>query len=260
MRIIIFLSGPYQKGLFSFQAPRQRPDLVLCADGGASHAYAEGLVPDLILGDMDSVSPELLAYFVEKKVPIKVFDRKKDFTDGELALTEALERIARGKKQIPREKKEVPRHKNQIPREKKQIQSEGKFPEDEIIFLGALGGRLDHVLSHMQLLIQVSRFNGLHGTAVRAWIASASIPEERIYILDNTNPLCLQGSTGDSLSVLPLTDAQGICGSNLEYPLQNKNLRLGSVCGVSNVFIGEEVKLQLREGLLLVIHTRQSPA
>ena len=35
---------------------RQRADLVVCADGGANRARSSGITPDIILGDMDSLT------------------------------------------------------------------------------------------------------------------------------------------------------------------------------------------------------------
>lgn len=61
---------------------------VIAADAGMRHAVTLGLVPELWVGDFDSVPgdlPEALA-----AVPRKVFPAEKDMTDGELAVAEAL--------------------------------------------------------------------------------------------------------------------------------------------------------------------------
>jgi thiamine pyrophosphokinase len=42
---------------------RARADLILCADGGANRARERGIVPDFIIGDLDSISPETRAAF-----------------------------------------------------------------------------------------------------------------------------------------------------------------------------------------------------
>ncbi|MBQ9757894.1 MAG: thiamine diphosphokinase [Clostridia bacterium] len=90
-------------------------NFVICADGGYCHAEKLGLVPDLWLGDGDS--------FAIKDIEAKeiiTFPEKKDNTDTDLAVMEALNR---GYK--------------------------------EIIILGALGGRLDHEFSHFCLLKKI---------------------------------------------------------------------------------------------------------
>ncbi|MDZ7363109.1 MAG: thiamine diphosphokinase [candidate division KSB1 bacterium] len=42
---------------------RARADIILCADGGANRARERGLVPDFIVGDLDSILPETRAAF-----------------------------------------------------------------------------------------------------------------------------------------------------------------------------------------------------
>ncbi|PBC10829.1 thiamine diphosphokinase [Mesorhizobium sp. WSM3859] len=61
---------------------------VIAADAGIGHARMLGLVPELWVGDFDSVPanlPDDLA-----AVPRKVFPAEKDMTDGELAIAEAI--------------------------------------------------------------------------------------------------------------------------------------------------------------------------
>jgi thiamine pyrophosphokinase len=42
---------------------RNRADLIFCADGGANRALERGIVPDFIVGDLDSILPETRAAF-----------------------------------------------------------------------------------------------------------------------------------------------------------------------------------------------------
>lgn len=76
-----------------------------------------GLVPHLVVGDLDSLTGEVRRQLQAKEVPIKRFPREKDETDTELALIEALNRQ----------------------------------PEEVIIFAG-IGDRLDHSLANIFLL------------------------------------------------------------------------------------------------------------
>lgn len=87
---------------------------VICADGGANYAYRLGLKPDYIIGDMDSISPEIAEFFTDAGVTVKKYPRSKDFTDTQLAFALAQEIGAR-----------------------------------EILVLGSLGGRLDHTMSNL---------------------------------------------------------------------------------------------------------------
>ncbi|HEX5915952.1 MAG TPA: hypothetical protein VFY54_22835, partial [Rubrobacter sp.] len=58
MRAAIFLNGsPDSAGLLRRVAGRA--DLVIAADGGARYALEAGVVPDLVVGDMDSLGEEL---------------------------------------------------------------------------------------------------------------------------------------------------------------------------------------------------------
>jgi len=46
-------------------------DYVLCADRGADYAFKMGIVPDCIIGDMDSISPEVWEYYSSCQVEFK---------------------------------------------------------------------------------------------------------------------------------------------------------------------------------------------
>ena len=59
-------------------------DAVIAVDGGFASLEAAGCVPDLALGDFDSLG------FVPEGVPVKLFPAEKDASDMELALEEAL--------------------------------------------------------------------------------------------------------------------------------------------------------------------------
>lgn len=66
---------------------------VIAADGGIAHAQTLGITPELWVGDFDSASSDLMRRF--EKVPRLPFPAEKDFTDGELAIEEAIARGAR---------------------------------------------------------------------------------------------------------------------------------------------------------------------
>lgn len=68
------------------------PPAAMCiaADSGLDHARAAGLVPDLAVGDFDSVSPEALGWAREQGIPLEQHPAAKNQTDLELALDHAV--------------------------------------------------------------------------------------------------------------------------------------------------------------------------
>ncbi|WP_417436198.1 thiamine diphosphokinase [Hoeflea sp.] len=86
---------------------------VIAADGGMRHAQALGVPPEVWVGDFDS-TPEGLSEF-HAATPRMPFPAEKNFTDGELAIEEAIERGA-----------------------------------TRLVLIGSFGGeRTDHALSHL---------------------------------------------------------------------------------------------------------------
>lgn len=65
---------------------------VIAADSGAVSLEAAGLLPDILVGDMDSIPAAVLAAMEEAGVPLRQVPARKDFTDLELALDVARER------------------------------------------------------------------------------------------------------------------------------------------------------------------------
>jgi thiamine pyrophosphokinase len=64
----------------------QSDDLIIAADGGGRLCRKLGLIPNVLIGDFDSLDEEDLSYFSERGAEIIRFPTRKDFTDLELAL------------------------------------------------------------------------------------------------------------------------------------------------------------------------------
>lgn len=97
---------------------------VICADSGANSMYKYGYVPNLILGDFDSIDDGVLSYFKNKDCIINIFPAEKDFTDTEAALEETI-----------------------------------KLSPSKIVFLGCIGTRLDHVIANLGMLKRCLELN-----------------------------------------------------------------------------------------------------
>lgn len=90
---------------------------VIAADGGANALAQYGRYPDVLVGDMDSVNPEVLARIGNGSCRLLRHPTDKDETDTELALLEAV-----------------------------------RLGAKRITLLGVLGGRIDHTLANVLLL------------------------------------------------------------------------------------------------------------
>jgi thiamine pyrophosphokinase len=132
MHVIVILNGALahpERTLPLFD----EADRVVAADGGANWLAQHGISPDVLVGDMDSIAPDLLARLEAGGCCIARHRRDKDETDGELALRQAL-----------------------------------ALGAQRITVLGALGGRADHALANVGLLAMpeladaaVALFDGL---------------------------------------------------------------------------------------------------
>lgn len=93
-------------------------DWLVAVDGGADTLSRMGVIPHLLVGDLDSISPRVRSELEAKGVEVRLLPTAKDETDTEAALRMVVERGA-----------------------------------DDIVVFGALGGpRLDHMVGNLLLL------------------------------------------------------------------------------------------------------------
>jgi thiamine pyrophosphokinase len=212
MKAIIIANGQIQDSDLhrSLATPM---DLVICADGGVSNALALGLQPRVVIGDLDSLDSDLQVRLEGEGCQVLAYPARKDETDLELALYYA---IGHG--------------------------------VDEILILGALGGRIDQTLANVLLLalpelrsVKVKILNG----------------RQEVFLI--RDEALIEGQVGDTLSLLPLTaEVTGICTEGLEYPLENGTLYLGPALGVSNTLTVPQARVRIGQGLLLAVMIHNS--
>ena len=93
MRAAIFLNGsPDSPDLIRHVAGLA--DLVVAADGGARYALEAGVVPDLLVGDMDSLGENLAREIERRGATLERHPVRKDKMDGHLAVLAAREQGA----------------------------------------------------------------------------------------------------------------------------------------------------------------------
>ncbi len=66
----------------------QEADYIIAADNGLALLHHLHIKPDIIIGDLDSVSPTLLQHYPE--IPIEKHPSKKELTDSELSIQKAI--------------------------------------------------------------------------------------------------------------------------------------------------------------------------
>ena len=117
---------------------------------------------------------------------------------------------------------------------------------DEMVILGAHGGRLDMTLANL-LLLTHPRLSSIH---IEIW---ADIQTAWLIHPPGGD---IAGEPGDTVSLLPLVnDAVDITTTNLAYSLNGGSLLAGEVRGVTNVMTDKNARIDLGAGTLLVVHT-----
>ncbi|MCG6537707.1 MAG: thiamine pyrophosphokinase, partial [Syntrophales bacterium LBB04] len=91
-KVLLVVSGGKIRDLAFFRSKLSelKPAEIICADSGAGYLRAIGVVPHVIIGDMDSLPPDMLEYFKERGSRIIRFPEGKKETDTQLALEYAF--------------------------------------------------------------------------------------------------------------------------------------------------------------------------
>lgn len=207
-RFMIFVNGPLAD-LHAAGRLLKEDDFLLGVDGGARHLLALGLVPDRVIGDLDSLNEDELYDLSSADVEIDQYPEDKNETDLELALQYAQEQ--RG---------------------------------GPLVIVGGLGGRTDQALGNLALLADPLLAN----TDIRL---DDGI-EEAFFCRGRSE---IRGRTGDTVSLIPWgADVSGVTTAGLKWALEGETLSFYKTRGISNEMTGDTASVQIRSGLLLVIH------
>ena len=164
MKTLIFAGGEYSHPEF-YKDISKRCDFKIAADSGAEFMKKINVHPDLLIGDMDSISEETLSFYESQTVKISKFPSHKDEIDTELALDEAI-----------------------------------KLRSDLILIAGAFGSRLDQTIAVFRLMQRAKNVVLFNEKLYAIWISSvftlASVPGETWSILPlkrDVNNVTLRG-------------------------------------------------------------------
>lgn len=89
MRALIVAAAPQGGTAALVDALAGEVDITVAADGGAAVCAAAGIVPDVIVGDLDSLDPTVREELVGRGASLRSYPADKDVTDLDLALAEA---------------------------------------------------------------------------------------------------------------------------------------------------------------------------
>lgn len=116
----------------------------------------------------------------------------------------------------------------------------------EIIIYGAIGTRLDHTLANIQSLSKVLKL-GIQ--------CSIQNQQNRITVTDSVH--IVSKSDFPYVSLIPLSnEVTGITLEGFMYPLHEAVLSIGESLGISNRLLHEKGKVTVKEGLLLIIQSK----
>ncbi len=154
LRAIIFLNGDYSKqSLSQFQSD----DMIFAVDGGTKYLLSNKTVPDIFVGDADSVDENTLKNLTALGCRIYLYPEDKDKIDAQLAIEKAIE-----------------------------------FGAREIVIKGWQGERIDMVLALIYLMCKysdisvIAKDDNLEMGVVRSEIELDSVTGEKWSIL----PIC----------------------------------------------------------------------
>lgn len=216
-RIVIVSGGEIDEAHALSVLEKDSSRYVIGVDKGMEFLYGHQIMPNYIVGDFDSVDEKIADYYRnETNVPIRGFNPVKDASDTEIAIRLAV-----------------------------------TLGSEEILILGATGGRLDHLWANVQCLAIPFK----HGKAAR--------------ILDRQNSIRLIGggktvlkkgeAYGPYFSVFPLgQEVFDFSIKGARYPLKNHVLTAYDSLCVSNQIEGEQVEIEFPEGIVILMETRDS--
>jgi len=129
-RVVIIANGTINDLEF-YQGQIREEDFLICADGGANHALAMGLIPHLVVGDLDSIDVQVRKKLCSTPTKFLQYPAQKEKSDLELALDKAIE-----------------------------------LCPEEIVMIGVFGGsRMDHTYANLMLL-NVSFHRGINAKII----------------------------------------------------------------------------------------------
>ncbi|RBP06860.1 thiamine diphosphokinase [Rossellomorea aquimaris] len=183
-------------------------------DRGVYRLLEQSIEPWVAFGDFDSVTDEEWDLIQEKVQEVNRYKPEKDETDLELALNWAID-------QNP----------------------------DKINIFGATGGRLDHFMGNLQLLMTPKLLD-------KDIVVEIIDVQNRLYLAESGEHSVEKSPELQYISFVPITQSvEGITLWGFKYPLKNRNISRGSTLCISNELIQSSGTFSFSNGILMVIRS-----
>ena len=191
--------------------------VIICCDGGADFLARHDIVPDMVVGDMDSITPEGLNFISENNIFTERYPIEKDWTDTEIAL--------------------------------------GKAGEDsQIVLVCPLEGRIDHVIANLGLVLKM-KASGRDIKITDGITTCYPLYGEDSAVIDISSfdgPVAVSLIPWNFTEPV-----KGVTTKGLYYALDDQDIEAGSSFTFSNKPLDQtgEIAVFIRAGLLYIVVT-----
>ena len=210
-------------------------DFVIAADAGYENLKAVGIIPDLVVGDFDSMEVEGVKGVTG---PVKDLDI---FADAEKA--EYIHHLKRIELDGVETRVIDPIKNDPDMLACVRIGMEQGYRSFHLI--GGTGKRIDHSIANLQVLGFLAQ-QGMHGYLYGEHQLVHAIRNERV---------CFPKEMKGYFSALSLTDeCHGVTERGFKYIVTDVTLSNTMPTGLSNEFVGTEAEISVKDGTLLLIY------
>ena len=185
----------------------EKDDMVISADSGYLNAERLGFRTDVLVGDFDSLGRDNIPDGVERvELPAE-----KDLTDTQVACEIAIKEGAR-----------------------------------QIIIIGGLDGRLDHTLSNMAILRELS------GIGIYSYITDG---KNRVRYINSSGTILARSSYKYFSLIADDSVVKGVDIEGAKYPLKNAKIKREHQFAVSNEIVGNCALITVKKGGLFIVES-----
>ncbi|MFC4409258.1 thiamine diphosphokinase [Chungangia koreensis] len=212
MTVVVICAGGPEELLMNFKPHKEKGNLIyIGADRGSIHLLTKGITPDHIVGDFDSVNQKEWTTLRERVSSIEKLPVEKDETDTEAAVRHAVE-----------------------------------YKPEKLILTGVTGGRIDHFLSALHLMLRVQK----------------RFPRMEVLIRDQGNEMHflfpgVHQLTSNSYKYISFFSfgevVEDVTLRGFKYEIEHECIKQGMTKFTSNEFASDVCTISFSSGICLVI-------